>query len=117
MIRDHLATLPDTTVLNPVVLRTRDRPSGSLNRRIATTSTQRDPSQFEHVKVSLQRQRRCRNYFQIGHNQWRCQNPIVAPASAALTAAALPASGNLAALGAADEWNHPGWPTDAWNHI
>ncbi|CCI50130.1 unnamed protein product [Albugo candida] len=40
-----------------------------------------------------------------------------APASAALTAATLTAAGDLAALGAADEWKYPGWPTDAWDHI
>ena len=55
MILDHVATLPTSNVLNPAVRRGRGRPAGSLRRpqRDTSTSTQRDPSQFEVFETSV----------------------------------------------------------------
>ena len=55
VILDHIATLPTSNVLNPAVRRGRGRPAGSLRRpqRDTSTSTQRDPSQFEVFEASV----------------------------------------------------------------
>ena len=83
-ILDHIATLPTANVLNPAVLRGRGRPVGSLGRpqsaTATSTSTQRDPSQFEVVEASVRPQRRCGRCHQSGHNARRCRQPPAPPA-------------------------------------
>ncbi|KAI9922607.1 hypothetical protein PsorP6_000404 [Peronosclerospora sorghi] len=52
---------------NPVVARTRGRPSGSHN-----SSTKRDPSLFEHVEANILKKRRCGVCKAEGHNKQTC---------------------------------------------
>ncbi|BBN03020.1 hypothetical protein Mp_2g20030 [Marchantia polymorpha subsp. ruderalis] len=68
VILDHIATLPTANVLT--VLRGRGRPARFLERpqRATSTSTQRNPSQFEVVEASVRPQRRCGRCRQSGHN-------------------------------------------------
>ena len=58
-----------TSVLNPIVVRTRGRPQGA----IAASSIRRDPSEFEIVEMqSARRKRKCRECDQEGHDRRTC---------------------------------------------
>lgn len=67
VLLDYVLAVPGTYIRDPVPVRTRGRP---------TNSTQRLPSQFEHVtaalKAPIQRQR-CRICQETGHNARTCR--------------------------------------------
>ncbi|KAI9914560.1 hypothetical protein PsorP6_007451 [Peronosclerospora sorghi] len=70
MLRQALENLDSPHVFvmrNPVVARTRGRPSGSQN-----SSTKRDPSLFEHVEANILKKRRCGVCKAEGHNKQTC---------------------------------------------
>ena len=62
------------TLSNPIVQKTKGRPTGSLNNRsnIPLSSTQRDPSLFEYVEAALGKQ--CSVCNNTGHNRRTCPN-------------------------------------------
>ena len=80
LILDHCAALPAADLQNPLRVFSRGRPAGS-------TSTQRDLSQFEHVKNAMRPRRSCRNCQQVSHNARTCRH-ITAPASASAASTA-----------------------------
>ena len=88
MILDHLDVLPAAEVFNPFIHHGRGRPVGALGHQSfghqSVRSTQRHPSQFEHVKNSFRPVRRCGNCGVEGHNRRRCQKPLLTPAGTAL---------------------------------
>jgi len=57
------------TLSNPIIKKTKGRPTGSLNNRssIPSSSTQRDPSLFEHVEAALGK--KCSVCKNSGHNK------------------------------------------------
>ena len=62
------------TLSNPIIKKTKGRPAGLLNNRsnIPLSSTQRDPSLFEHVEAALGK--KCNVCKNSGHNKRTCPN-------------------------------------------
>ena len=88
VILDHLDVLPAARVFIPFIQHGRGRPVGALGHQSfvhqSVRSTQRHPSQFEHVKNSFRPVRRCGNCGVEGHNRRRCQQTLLTPAGTAL---------------------------------
>ena len=106
MILDHLDVLPAAEVFNPFIHHGRGRPVGALGHQSfghqSVRSTQRHPSQFEHVKNSLRPVRRGGNCGLEGHNRRIYQQPLLTPKGTALLLSN--------DLGAEDDWKHFKYP-------
>ena len=73
MLYDHAIVIPDPAIRDPVLVRTRGRPS---------CSTRRNLSQFKHVENAFnpKRHRRCGRCGNSGHNARTCRQAAQAQA-------------------------------------
>ena len=110
VILDHLDVLPAAEVFNPFIQYGRGRPVGGLGHQTfghqLVRSTQRHPSQFEHVKNSFRPVRRGGNCGLEGHNRRRYQQPLLTPEGTALLLSN--------DLGAEDDWKHFRYPSNVY---
>lgn len=76
------STLPTeleaVTIKNPLVVKGKGRPLGSVKKQKADSSTKREPSHFEYVESNVKKSgRKCTNCNSIGHNIRTCPHAKV----------------------------------------